>query len=48
LLHRESYYRNESPDEDELEAIVAKNREGKVGTAHLAMVMRTTRVGDQG
>lgn len=47
LLHRESYYRDEKPDVDELEAIVAKNREGSCGTAKLAMIMRTTRVVDQ-
>jgi replicative DNA helicase len=47
LLHRESYYLDEKPDIDELEAIVAKNREGSCGVAKLAMIMRTTRVTDQ-
>ena len=47
LLHRESYYSDVKPvDNDVIEAIVAKNREGQTGVAELAMVLKTTRVGN--
>lgn len=46
LLYREGYYMPEPPFEDDLEMILGKNRDGRVGTAFAKITPACSRIGE--